>query len=354
MRHRAWLSIGLWLLIVMTGCKGEVSVSSEEIFTKMLAESEEPLAYYGEGRVSIKDGETVEKTTFEEYAGRNGQRKVITEEPATSKRSIAILDGESMTMYEEGSKSAQRMDLSSGELPAALTQKEQLLSMLEVVKDTHDTELVSEDTILDMETYHLKLTSKEDGLLGDMDIWVEQGNWFIVKMKQKNADIETSVEYTKLDLEPGFPDDTFLVDLPEDVEVSDLEEGMAVPASLEEAEQALGTEFLLVDDEKQDLDRIEMDKIGGEINRTEVTFYYLQDGVPSFSISVFPTPEGEGMSLGDGKLKVRGKDAEKMDEIRGISWDEQGLRYSLLMEHPDMTTEEVLQLTETMKMRSEM
>ncbi|WP_371068542.1 outer membrane lipoprotein carrier protein LolA [Sediminibacillus sp. JSM 1682029] len=353
MKHKGWLSIVL-LLVVMTGCKGDVGVSSEEIFTKVLAESEEPLGYYGEGSVSIKDGETEEKTTFEEYAGRNGQRKVITEEPATSKRSIALMDGGSMTIYEEGSKTAQRMDLSPGELPASLTQKEQLLSMLDVVQGTHDTELVGEDTILDMETYHLKLTSKEDGLLGDMDIWVEQENWFIVKMKQKAADIETNVEYTKLDLDPDFSDDTFLLELPEDVKVSDLEEGMAVPASLEEAEQALGTDFLLVDDEKQELDRIEMDKIGGEINRTEVTFYYLQDGVPSFSISVFPTPEGEGMSLGDGNLKVRGNDAEKMDEIRGITWDEQGLRYSLLMEHPDLTTEEVLQLTETMKMHSEL
>ncbi|WP_026771530.1 LolA family protein [Sediminibacillus terrae] len=353
MKHKGWLSIVL-LLVVITGCKGDVGVSSEEIFTKVLAESEEPLGYYGEGSVSIKDGETEEKTTFEEYAGRNGQRKVITEEPATSKRSIALMDGGSMTIYEEGSKTAQRMDLSPGELPASLTQKEQLLSMLDVVQGTHDTELVGEDTILDMETYHLKLTSKEDGLLGDMDIWVEQENWFIVKMKQKAADIETNVEYTKLDLDPDFSDDTFLLELPEDVKVSDLEEGMAVPASLEEAEQALGTDFLLVDDEKQELDRIEMDKIGGEINRTEVTFYYLQDGVPSFSISVFPTPEGEGMSLGDGNLKVRGNDAEKMDEIRGITWDEQGLRYSLLMEHPDLTTEEVLQLTETMKMHSEL
>ncbi len=353
MKHKGWLSIVL-LLVVITGCKGDVGVSSEEIFTKVLAESEEPLGYYGEGSVSIKDGETEEKTTFEEYAGRNGQRKVITEEPATSKRSIALMDGGSMTIYEEGSKTAQRMDLSPGELPASLTQKEQLLSMLDVVQGTHDTELVGEDTILDMETYHLKLTSKEDGLLGDMDIWVEQENWFIVKMKQKAADIETNVEYTKLDLDPDFSDDTFLLELPEDVKVSDLEEGMAVPASLEEAEQALGTDFLLVDDEKQELDRIEMDKIGGEINRTEVTFYYLQDGVPSFSISVFPTPEGEGMSLGDGNLKVRGNDAEKMEEIRGITWDEQGLRYSLLMEHPDLTTEEVLQLTETMKMHSEL
>ncbi|QTM99030.1 hypothetical protein ERJ70_06775 [Sediminibacillus dalangtanensis] len=354
MKHIGWLSLGLLMLLVVTGCKGGGSVSSEEIFTKVLAESEEPLVYYGEGSLSIQDGETVEKTAFKEYAGSNGQKKVITEEPSANKRSIALMDGESMTIYEEGSKTAQRIDLSAGELPASLTQKEQLMSMLDWVKDSHDTEIIGEETILDRNTYHLKLTSKEDGLLGDMDLWVEQDNWFIVKMKQKAGDVETTMEYTKLDVNPEFPNDTFLLNLSDNVEVKDIDDEMAVLSSVEEAEQALGTDFLIIDDEKHELDRIEMDKLGGEINRTEVTLYYIQDDVPSFSISIFPTPEGEGMALGDGSLKVRGHDAEEMDEIRNISWDEQGLRYSLMIDHPDLTTEDALHVTETMKMSSEM
>ena len=99
---------------------------------------------------------------------------------------------------------------------------------------------------------------------------------------------------------------------------------------------------------------IEWNVLEGELNRTEVAILYTNDDkIPTLTLSVFPTPEGQGMEIEESEWKVRGQKAEYMEEIRALSWDEEGIRYSILIDHPELSVEEIIELTETMQFETE-
>ena len=121
---------------------------------------------------------------------------------------------------------------------------------------------------------------------------------------------------------------------------------------MEEAETALEKPFLVMNEEDVTIENIELDELAGEINRTEITLYYINQDLPAFTLSVFPTPEEAGMELASSDLQVRGQNAEYMKEIKALAWDEDGLRYNIIISHPDLEIEDVLKMTENMKLSS--
>ena len=69
----------------------------------------------------------------------------------------------------------------------------------------------------------------------------------------------------------------------------------------------------------------------GELERTEVMINYLEEGKTPLSLSVFKSPENEDQEEEFGEpVIVRGHKGEYIKEIEVISWDEEGLRYSLM------------------------
>ena len=70
----------------------------------------------------------------------------------------------------------------------------------------------------------------------------------------------------------------------------------------------------------------------GELERTEVMINYLEEGKTPLSLSVFKSPENEDQEEEFGEpVIVRGHKGEYIKEIEVISWDEEGLRYSLMV-----------------------
>lgn len=101
------------------------------------------------------------------------------------------------------------------------------------------------------------------------------------------------------------------------------------------------------------LDSIELDELKGKINRSEISLNYMKDGVAYVSLSIFPAPSTKDKNFGmiDVKsIEVRGHKGIYDENIRFIIWDEDGLRYSLQLAHPDLKLDEALKLTETMKL----
>ena len=156
-----------------------------------------------------------------------------------------------------------------------------------------------------------------------------------------------------MDYSPDFTEDTFSLDLPNDVKIEKYEEPPAV--SVEEAEQALGRPFLIMKEiEDYIVDKVEVNELGGEIDRTEITINYKKGDYQAFSLSVFPQPEGKDMAIQESELKVRGQNAEKWEEIDSVSWDEDGLRYTIVLMHPDLKLEEVIEMTDHMVVSAEL
>ncbi len=358
MKIRNLIAGGLLSISLLTGCTGEMSASAEEVVNQVLESGKKTeQAYYGKAVMKSYEGKVLQDDmAIEEFVKADGTRKVITTDLMNKDISAyALNDGEKLITYEKGSDTAYQIDLPEAVQSSSMTQKEQLTAMLEGIKDTHSYELAGEEKILGFDTYHLKVKANEKGgILGDMEFWIDQKSWFILKSIVSAGDIRSEIIYEEIDFSPEFEKDTFTLDLPADVDIKTMEdEFKSETGTIEDAEKALGEPFLVFDEKDVQLENVAWDVLNGEINRTELNLQYQKDGIHAFSYAVFVTPEGEDAKLQESEYKIRGQITEYWKEINAISWDENGMRYSIIIENPDLTADEVITLAENMKLSSE-
>lgn len=356
MKIRNLVLSGLLSISLLAGCAEEMTASAEGIVTKVLESEKEAGPYYGKGSIKTYEGKEIQnEIALEEFVNADGTIKVITTDLQSKANAYSLNDGDKIISYDESNNTAYQFNISGEELPASMTQKEQLTRLLEGIKDTHSYELAGEEKILGFDTYHLKLKAKEkDGILGDMDLWIEEKSWFIMKSIIDSGDIRTETVYEEIDFSPKFEKDTFSLDLPEDVEIKEMEEEIKLETgTIEEAEKKLGEPFLIFAEEDIQLGKVEWDELKGIVNRTELSLNYQKDDVHAFTYAVFKTPEDKGTELKSSDYKVRGQKTEYWKEINALTWDEEGLRYTIIIENPDLEVEEVIALTENMRLSSE-
>ncbi|MEH7235525.1 LolA family protein [Bacillus sp. JJ1562] len=330
-------------------------MSSEEIVTKVLSAKESKLSYYGEGIIKLTtNGEVTEDASFKEYAAEDGKRKIITTGLTSGLESYALNDGKQVISYEKGSETAFSIGLTEESMQAS--PKEQLMTMLEAIKKTHEYEIVGEEKILDLNVYHIKATpNTASNLFGEVEFWIDQKTWFVVKSISVVGEMKSEFEYKLLDFSPDFKEDTFTLDIPENVTITPIESELEPNfGSLEDAQTALDQPFLVFSGEDITVENVEIVNIQGVINRPEITVYYLNKGVPSVLVSIFPTPEDAGTEIKPGEWQVHGQNAEYDDFINALSWDENGLRYTIIIQNPDIKIEDVLEMTKDMVLNNEM
>ncbi|WP_343070803.1 DUF2092 domain-containing protein [Bacillus sp. REN10] len=292
----------------------------------------------------------IEHATVKEFSNKDGQKKVITENEMTKKKAIALNDGKQVLVYDEATGKALSMDMTE-EAANNMSPKDQVLTMLDAMKKTHDKKVVGEEEINGTKTQHLKLEPKsKNTLIGETDLWIDQKTWFVLKTTMVTEDIRTETTYKNVDFSPSFKEDTFTLDIPKGVKVDSMEDMQPSTTTIEEAEKALGKPFLLFPEDIAQIASITADELKGEINRTEVNIEYKKDEEPYVSLSIFPTPEGKDGELNEDGPTVRGHKAEVMEEINSVSWDEDGLRYVLMPMHPDLTVEDMIKQAEKMEL----
>jgi len=343
----ATLSIGL-----LGGCSGGITASADKIVSNVLEADKKIDAYYGKSEMKVyKAKELTEDVMLEEFVSNDQKRKVITTDlKNANKKSVALNDGKKLITYELGSDKAMSMTFPDEGAPVSMSPKEQLTKMLEGLGKTHTYEVVGEEKILGLNTYHLKVKAKsKKSVLGDMEFWVDQKTWFIVKSITNSGENRIETEYKKLDFSPKFAKDTFTLKPPENVKVENLDNSLKpLTGTVAEAEKALGKPFLIFDEKTAKLEGVEWLNLKGELNRTEVTIHYKTLEGSVFSLSIFPTPKDKGMKIEGEDSKIRGQHAGYMEEIRAVSWDENGMRYTIMMEQPDLTLEKMSKLAESM------
>ncbi|MGG3890878.1 LolA family protein [Metabacillus fastidiosus] len=345
---------------ILSGCTEKTAMASEEIMTNILSTSKEFQTYYAESETkTFQDGKETDLITMKEYVNNEGKKKVITKDAKTNKETIAFNDGKQILTYEAGSKEAISLNVEGVDLPVYQTHKEQFINMLESMKKNYKKEVVGEEKILDFDTYHLKLTTKkENSILGDIEFWVDQKSWFIVKSSFTNAEMRVDTEYKKVDFNPVFEKDTFAIDLPEDVVITPAENMTATRSgSIEEAKKVIEKDFLLFNEPDLSFEEeIEISEFGEkELAHKEIVLNYKDvNDEPLFSLTIFKALETEDIDLGmeTANMKVRGNKATYIEELRNLSWNENGLTYSILIENPDMKVEEIVKKAENMKLSS--
>jgi outer membrane lipoprotein-sorting protein len=343
------------LLIGLFGCSQSSDKNEflpEQVLTNALEEYEKPFAYYGEAEMTMYENENKLETVYlKEWVSEDGKRRVESMEGENI--NIATFDGEKFISYNPNEKTAYIIEDKSLLSLNEISPKEQAERMLKAIRNTHEFSQGKGEKVAGRDTYHLVAKTKnKNSLLGDIDVWVDKENWLVLKMISHSADVKVEMEYTKIDLNIEIPKDKFVLDLPSDVEIQDMNElNETSEITLEEAAEALEQDFLYIP-EKDGLtiSNIERYDLKGEVNRVEINLNYEKDHLPYFFISVFKTGEELEIFPGEEEVTVRNQRASYMnlENFQSLTWQENGLNYSVVLLDPQLSLEKFQSLAEEM------
>src|SRR5699024_3882686 len=236
--------------------------------------------------------------------------------------------------------------------------KEQVNNLLEMVRDTHEISSEGEAEIAGRDTYHLVAKAKEENtLFGDQELWIDKENWMVLKMIFNTGDSKTEMVYTKIDFNPRIPADTFTLDRPDDVEMKNLDDmSNESKITLEAAKENIGSFHYFPENEELDISTIEMIELQGEIKRKEVNIDYKKDDLPLLTLAVFDSPEAmdeEALELpGEEAVTIRDQEGSFTESsgFRSLVWQEDGKNYSIILIDPNLTLEDLKEMTKEMEL----
>lgn len=344
------------------GCSFEGSqYSPEQVISNALEETAGIGAYYAESEtiVSEKD-EEIEHSRMKEWRTDEGKIRIEMENVDGSDKVVAVNDGETLILHEVDKNQASMIDdpeVLNLNMPSPKEQTNQLLKMM---GDTHEVSIEEEGKVVGREIY--KLLAKTNGdntLIGDLELWVDKENWMVLKTVVKAGDTVSETVYTKIDFKPEFSNDLFAINLPEDIEIQNLGDLVdTTEISLDEVASNIGKPFFYLPEvDGIEITTIELDELHGEIERNEVNIDYTKEGAQLFALSVFESPEelddDFGLEMpGETAIEIRGQEGQKVElgDFRLLSWQEEGVSYSILLYNDDLTFEALLDMTGEMEL----
>lgn len=360
MRKLTLIAMSALAIILLIGCQSMKQFSPEQVIANALEESSD-ITYYGEIFFTTNISDNEEELTMKEWRTAEKTRLELTSETESI---LVVYDGSAIYMLDEMLEEAV---IYNGEASSEfyLDPREQVELLLETVQDTHKIETVEDETIAGRETIHMKATKLEGekSIVGDLEFWIDKEHWVVLKLKSINGEVYYDMEYSKIDFNEKIEDSIFEYEIPEGVEVqeidSDYDEGVEI--SLEEIPAQFEQSVLYIpnDEDQHKIETISLTEIKGNLSYKDVTIDYKQeDGLPLMSLTLMKageelTEEEKTMleQIGE-KVTVRGNEGffiEEKDVVRSLSWIEDSMSYSIHIIDPNLTLEKVLQWTEKMK-----
>lgn len=341
---------------ILSGCAPGSKLSAEEIVTKAVSADKNPISYESKGSMRVYEkGKLVEDSTFTQTFDRTNGRSRI-ENTSTGDHSIVVNDGKQIIMYQPEKNTAMITETPAEAGMGVMSAKDQMLKLLDLTRKTHTVENEGSEKIAGRDTYHIKLVPHKKGtIIGAMEIWIDKKTWIDLKSISESGDSKIESEITEFNDAPKFSDATFHLQLPSDVKM--LPSGpTAKKVTLSDAIKALEKPFYYWNDKSLKLESIELDELKGSLNRNEVALNYTKNDTPYVSLSVFPVPKDNQEITDDSGImetkpvNVHGQKGQYETDIRFIFWDENGLRYSLQLVHPDLKLDEALKLAEQLQL----
>ncbi|MCZ2259430.1 LolA family protein [Sporosarcina sp. G11-34] len=356
--------LGITIVIAMGlfGCSLEESqYSPEQVVNNALKEVTTPGSYYSESEmIYSENGQETEYSISKEWHSSDGKIRIESESKTGENKSTAVNDGTIFVMHiaDENQAFIYEDDLEMPSLtPPSL--KEQADMLLKMVEDTHKLSIEGEEKIANRMTHHLVAKpNKKNTLFGDMELWIDKENWMILKLISTNGNNSLEMIYTKMELDVEIPSEKFVLDLPEDVEVLDMDAiDNTTEVTLAEATDNMEKPFLYFPESNQwEIGKVELSKLEGEFNRIEINIDYVKDDLPLFTLSAFESPEEvddeDLTNPGEELVIIREQEGAFMDlaNFRIIYWKENGISYSVMPIDPNLSIEEVIEMTKEMKL----
>lgn len=350
-------------IFVSVGCTPESNhYSPQEMVNQALAAEAKPLAFYGESTSVISEnGKEVERFTMKEW--RNDEGKIRTELLGGDGEGklVSVNDGTSVISYDQTQNQAMIIDDSEILDLNHPSPKEQVDFILEKIIKTHEISDGKEAEIAGRKTQHIIAEPKKDNNLYDkQELWIDKENWIVLKMISVIGDETLETVYNQIDLNVNIPEEKFSLDLPENVEIKNLtEESPDREITLEDAPKELGKSILYIPETKEwQIDKVELIELTGEFKRKEVSMDYIKNDVPFLNVSVFKTPDeaiDKDLLPNEQTITIRGKRGTYTNDesFHSLLWDENGLRYSLLIANHDMELKQIMEIAEKMVLLKE-
>lgn len=331
-------SATLILTLTLGACSSTEDLSPQDILNNAV-QTADLSSYYAEYTIDSGDGTLSAKQWVKD-------RKIRSEiADSNGETSVALNDGQTITSYVEGEKTAISFEV--GESVGGYVQptmQEQMMSIYNSIKDTHNITFGDDAKVAGHDTYHLIATAKEgETLFGDMEFWIDKKTWMPLKSTMVAADVTTTTEYTTYEPNTNIADDVFTLDLPEDVVVQ--QNAISLPENIttEQAVEKLGNVLVLPDTTGYTIDSIEDMKS----DTNEIAINYAKDDALQFTISVFKPTEPLAIEQ---PMTIRGIEGSFSDDL-GLSflqWEENGLRYNVIFMDEGITVEQFIELANGM------
>lgn len=357
MKHiKKLLGIGMVMLMLFACSEDDNHYSPDQVIKNTLEKTRELESYYAEIEMVTKEaGEVIDEMKMKEWQGKDGKSRIETANPDGRDENIAVNDGNQVTTYIVDKNEAFIID-EMEEINQQQSLKEQIHFYLNNIRKTHKIEVVGEEKVAGRDAQHFIATPKETGtLIGKQEGWIDQETWLLLKMTMMMGDTGVEMNYTKVEIDPDMSEDLFELDLPEDVIIQDVEDSFENEIiDLTEVPESIGRDVLyLPEKDGLGISRVEKTELKGEIERTEVQIDYEKDGKPYFSLFLFETPDSEeDMDLFDEEaIEIRGEEGSLYEDsfMRLLSWQEDGISYSVDLEDEELRIEDFLDLAEEME-----
>ncbi|MFC4402457.1 outer membrane lipoprotein-sorting protein [Gracilibacillus xinjiangensis] len=354
---------GIWKMIMivslgllLAACSEEefAQYSPDQIVAKAVEDRSDVKGFYmNMGFEVYKGEEKIEDSMIEQWTDKENNRSKVITESANGEKSMSVNDGKEIIHYSSLQGEAFTMDadeINDGAI-GQTTEREKLEEALKQIRETHNIEVVGNEEISGFDTYHIKATPKDDGMLrGEEEYWIAKDNWFVIKSVSKSNDLTIEYTVTVLEINPSFDETTFTIELPEGVEAKTFEEmDPTEEATLAELVEIYGQPILT--SKEYDLAKIEKFYMEN-FDRTEADQEFWQDDYQQFTLSSFESPD-EALAVdldGQEEINVRGVKAIYMDDvIQNLVWDEEGIRYSLLSMNAELTKEDLIKIAENLE-----
>ncbi|MEI7025871.1 hypothetical protein WBG83_09250 [Paenibacillus sp. y28] len=356
---KATAGLALAISLITSGCEdtgagGQAGSTPADVVSKVLESQKKMGSYYAESTIRTYQNDQLLTESFSKEWVEEGTGRKRVEIKSGDDEAISVNEGQELLTYDKKSNTAFTMKLDESMGTGSMSQKDQLMNLIKSMQSTHNYEVAGEEQVLGNSAYHVKVTpEKQNTLLGELEFWVDSRTWFILKSSSASGDMKVESEYTKLDFAPKFTDDTFRLKLPDDVVMQSIQDmHPAREVSLKEAEEELKQPFLLFDDKELSLLKTELLEFKGSLNRTEINMNFAKDHMPSLHLSVFKVPEDAAWDPLGEEIQIRQVKGQYMEMIRSVAWDEDGLRYTIIIENPDLSLEQVLEMARQMKLSS--
>ena len=356
--------IGLTIVAsLFTGCstKGDVMIP-EEVITNVMKANEKSKSYYAEYKMDSYENEKLKESIEFKHWSDNSSGKVkarIETQDKTSGKVVTTNDGDKLISYTEKDKNAFSMKISDElGLGANTNYKDQLINQLGHISKTHVLTFKGEEEVGGFKTYHISAVAKEKNtILGDQEFWIEKSNWFLVKSSGDSGNNKTIMEYTKLNFSPKFDDSIFVQNLPSDVKVENIDDAAKdneTTIDLKKGAQIAGKAILHLKEDQgyklKEVKYLNMEKAKHE----EINQIYQKDGAAAFTLTTIidgnkNIRDEENLKIpGETEITIRGKKASVMEEIKVISWSENNLNYSVMVENPKLTMEDAKEIVKNL------